>query len=105
MAMIPTIKQYTANHLSLLFLTNLIIQVQAAIPAIKAAIKPIPKVERFAVSVERSPLMMSLAIFPKINGTTIKNEKRAAFPLSFPNNTEVEIVAPLLEIPGSMAMA
>lgn len=41
---------------------------------------------------------MSLATFPKINGTTIKKEKRAALVRSTPNNTEVEIVAPEREI-------
>ena len=48
---------------------------------------------------------MSLAIFPKISGITIKNENRAAFDLSLPSNTDVEIVAPEREIPGSIAIA
>ena len=48
---------------------------------------------------------MSFPIFPKINGTTIKKEKRAAFVLSIPNKTDVDMVAPDLEIPGNMAMA
>ena len=52
-----------------------------------------------------SPENISLAIFPKINGTTIKKEKRAAFSLSIPNSTAVEIVAPDREIPGKMAIA
>ena len=52
-----------------------------------------------------SPDNISLAIFPKINGTTIKKEKRAAFSLSMPSNTEVEIVAPDLDIPGIIATA
>ena len=46
-----------------------------------------------------------MAIFPKINGTTIRKEKRAAFVLSLPKSTEVEIVAPEREIPGNIAMA
>ncbi len=49
--------------------------------------------------------MKSFAIFPNIKGMTIKNEKRAALLLSFPSKTDVEIVAPLLEIPGSIATA
>ena len=53
--------------------------------------------------VEISPDNMSLAIFPKIKGTTIKNENLADFSLSTPSNTEVEIVAPDLEIPGRIA--
>ena len=48
---------------------------------------------------------MSLAIFPKIKGMTIKNENLAALVLSFPNKTDVEIVAPEREIPGNIAMA
>ena len=51
------------------------------------------------------PESASLLIFPKIRGTTIKKEKRAALVLSTPNNTEDEIVAPLLEIPGRIAKA
>ena len=52
-----------------------------------------------------SSLITSLAIFPKIKGTTIKNENLAAFSLSIPNKTEVEIVAPDLDIPGKIAIA
>ena len=48
---------------------------------------------------------MSFPILPKIKGTTIKKEKRAAFVLSIPNKTEVEMVAPDLEIPGKIAIA
>ena len=36
---------------------------------------------------------------------TIKNEKRAASVLSFPKRTDVAIVAPEREIPGSIAIA
>ena len=52
-----------------------------------------------------SPSKMSFATLPKINGTTIKKEKRAALLLSLPNITEVDMVAPDLEMPGSMAIA
>ncbi len=48
---------------------------------------------------------MSLIILPIIKGTTIKNENLAAFVLSIPNKTAVEIVAPDLDIPGKMAIA
>ncbi len=48
---------------------------------------------------------MSFAILPKINGTTIKKENLAAFSLSIPNKTELEIVAPEREMPGKIAMA
>ena len=41
----------------------------------------------------------------RINGTDIKNEKRADFSLSTPNRTDVEIVAPEREIPGNIAIA
>ena len=46
-----------------------------------------------------------MAILPKMRGTTIKKENRAALARSIPNNTEVEMVAPDLEIPGIIAMA
>ena len=52
-----------------------------------------------------SPLDMSLITLPTIKGTTIKNENLAAFVLSIPNKTAVEIVAPDLDIPGKIAMA
>lgn len=35
----------------------------------------------------------------------IRNENRAAFDLSIPNNTEVDMVAPERETPGKIAMA
>ena len=46
---------------------------------------------------------MSFIIFPKINGITIRKENFAAFVLSFPKITEVEIVDPDLEIPGKLS--
>ena len=48
MAIVPTIKQYSANQLNLAFFTKEIIQVQAKMPVKKAAIKPIPKGIRLA---------------------------------------------------------
>ena len=42
-------------------------------------------------------------ITPNIKGITIKKEKRAEYSLSIPNKTEVDIVAPDLEIPGRIA--
>ena len=105
MAKNPTTKQYKAKYFNFDFLTIEIIQVQAKTPATKAAIKPPDNtgIEREPKSLP--PSKMSLAIFPKINGTTIKKEKRAAFSLSIPNKTAVEIVAPDLDIPGNMAIA
>ena len=41
----------------------------------------------------------------KISGTTIRNEKRAAFSLSIPSKTAVDIVAPERDIPGRIAIA
>ena len=58
---------------------------------------------KVVVSYWISPDNISFAIFPKIKGTTIKKEKRAAFSLSIPNSTAVEIVAPEREIPGNRA--
>lgn len=71
----------------------------------KAAIKPRLSGRIPELSTKRSPERMSLDIFPKINGTTIRNENRAAFSLSTPSKTEVDMVAPDLEIPGSIAIA
>ena len=105
MAIKPTITQYTAKYDNLLFFTREIIHVQANKPEIKAATNPNPIAKLFSDENVKSPLNISLAIFPKIKGITIRKEKRAALVLSLPNNTEVEIVAPLLEIPGNIAIA
>ena len=66
---------------------------------------PTINVKKLVSDIDMSPDNISCAIFPKINGMTIKNEKRADFSLSTPNNTDVEIVAPDLEIPGIIAIA
>ena len=105
MAIKPTITQYTAKYDNLLFFTREIIHVQANNPEIKAAINPNPIAKLFSDENVRSPLNKSLAIFPKIKGMTMKKGKRAALVLAVPSNTEVEVVAPLLEIPGNSAMA
>ena len=55
--------------------------------------------------VKASAEIKSLATFPNIKGTTIKNENLAAFSLSIPSKTATEIVAPDLEIPGIIAIA
>ena len=69
------------------------------------AINPKPKTIKFSVPVVNSPNKMSLPIFPKIKGTTIRKENLAAFSRSIPNKTEVEIVAPEREMPGKMEIA
>ena len=97
------IKQTITNNL--LFLTRLIIHVQATIPVINAAINPTLITVIDTSSVVNSLLNKSFAILPKISGTTIKKENRAAFSLSTPRSTEVPIVAPDLDIPGNIAMA
>jgi hypothetical protein len=86
-------------------LTKEIIHLQAISPVIKAAIKPAINGIKDALSAAISPPKISFAILPNIRGTTIKKENRAAFSLSIPSNTEVEIVAPDLDIPGSIAIA
>ena len=78
---------------------------QANAPTKKEEIKPNNR-GKFSVDVnDMSPDKKSFIILPKINGTTIRKEKRADFSLSTPNKTDVEIVAPDLEIPGRMAIA
>ena len=52
-----------------------------------------------------SPENISFDILPIINGTTIKKENLADFSLSIPSKTDVEIVAPDRDIPGSIAIA
>ena len=84
-------------------MTSFIIHLQAKRPVTKALIKPTVKGIRVVVSVLILPPSTSSAIFPKISGTTIKNEKRAARSLSIPKRTEVEMVAPDREIPGKIA--
>ena len=46
-------------------------------------------------------LLISVRETPKIIGIDNKNENLIAFSLLIPNNVAVEIVAPLLEIPGN----
>ena len=86
-------------------MTSDIIHLQAIKPVIKAAKNPAVKGIRAALSDAISPLKISFAILPKMRGTTIKKENRAAFSLSIPRITDVEIVAPDLEIPGRIAIA
>ena len=74
-------------------------------PVINDAINPIAKGVANSEENVNFPSKISLAIFPRINGTTIKNEKRAALVLSIPKRTEAEIVAPDLDIPGRIATA
>lgn len=50
------------------------------------------------------PESTSLATLPKMSGMTIKNENLAALDLSTLSSTAVAIVAPDLEIPGSIAI-
>ena len=72
---------------------------------INAATKPNIREENSELLRFISPERISLTILPNIKGTTIKNENRADFSLSTPSKTDVEIVAPDLEIPGIIAMA
>ena len=50
-------------------------------------------------------LNKSLIILPKINGITIRNENFAVSFFLLPKSNEVHIVAPDLEMPGSIAIA
>lgn len=101
----PTTTQYIAKYFSLLFFTIFIINLHANTPTKKEEIKPKSRGKLSVDVKEIFPDKISFIIFPKINGTTIRNEKRADFSLSTPNKTDVEIVAPDLEIPGIIAIA
>ena len=93
------------KYLSLLFFTSLIIHLQAIIPVINAKIKPIINGRKDSLFIIVSAQVMSLITLPIIKGTTIRKENLAAFSLSIPRITALEIVAPDLEIPGTIAIA
>ena len=54
---------------------------------------------------DKLPSIILLAILPKIRGMTIKKENRVALSRSILSNTASAMVAPLLDIPGRIAMA
>ena len=56
--------------------------------------KPITSGISVALSINMSPLIMSLPILPKMRGTTIRKENRAAFSRSTPSKTDVDIDNP-----------
>lgn len=77
------------------------------IPTINAVANPaaytLLEISDDASSLEKPELITSFATFPRINGTTIKKEKRAACSRSIPKITDVPIVDPEREIPGRIA--
>ena len=82
-----------------------IIHLHANNPVKKAAKKPRVSGPKLIASEKIFPSIRSFATFPKIKGTTIKNENFADDVLSNPKITDVAIVAPDLEIPGKIAIA
>jgi hypothetical protein len=74
-------------------------------PVKKAATKPRANGPKFIASEKIFPSIRSFTTFPKIKGTTIRNENFAEDVLSNPKITDVAIVAPDLEIPGNIAIA
>src|SRR5690606_5612385 len=96
------------KYFSLAFLTKSIIHLQAKSPDIKAAKNPTKsginsKSARVDVEPSSRASKYIFNVAPKISGSTIKNEKRAALDLSSPKRMEVEIVLPEREIPGNKA--
>ena len=89
----------------MLFATTFIISLQANIPVINEEIKPIIKIPNSISLLNISPDNTSFRIAPNITGITIKKENFAASLLLFPKKSEVQIVAPDLEIPGITANA
>ena len=89
----------------MLDLTIPIIHLQANSPVKKAVKKPRVSGPKLIASEKIFPSKRSLATFPKIKGTTIRNENFAEDVLSNPKITDVAIVAPDLEIPGKIAIA
>ena len=86
-------------------MTNKIIHLHANRPVIKAEIKPSNKEMMSKFSKFNSLYNSDLAILPRINGITIIKENLAAFSLSIPIITADAMVAPLLDIPGKIAIA
>ena len=91
--------------MSLLFFTSLIIHLHAKIPVINAKTNPKINGKISLLLAKNSDEVKSFNTFPKIRGTTIRKENLAAFSLSIPSRTAVDIVAPEREIPGIIAIA
>ena len=70
-----------------------------------AAKKPPKRISYCDSFISTAPSSKSLTIFPKISGTTMRNENFAAFSRLMPNKIPVDIVAPEREIPGRIAIA
>ena len=66
---------------------------------------PVIRIEILISLSKISPDKKSFSIAPNITGITIRKENLAASILLFPKKSEVQIVAPDLEIPGITAKA
>ena len=83
----------------------MIINLHAIIPVKKAEINPIINNGEIIRASLFELKRILLAMLPKIRGMTIKKENLAASVLLTPNITAKAIVAPLLDIPGIIAIA
>ena len=66
---------------------------------------PVIRIEILISLSKISPDKKSFSMAPNITGITIRKENLAASLLLFPKKSEVQIVAPDLEIPGITAKA
>ena len=89
----------------MLFATIFNIILHAKTPVKNEDINPIINIEILISLSKISPDKTSFSIAPNITGITIKKENLAASLLLFPKKSEVQIVAPDLEIPGITAQA
>ena len=81
------------------------ISLHAKTPVKNEDINPIISIEIWISLSKICPDKTSFSIAPNITGITIKKENLAASLLLFPKKSEVQIVAPDLEIPGITANA
>ena len=89
----------------MLFATIFNISLHAKTPVKNEDINPIIRIEILISLSKIYPDKTSFSIAPNITGITIKKENLAASLLLFPKKSEVQIVAPDLEIPGIIANA
>jgi hypothetical protein len=109
---IPTIAQYTANHINLPRFTNSIIHLQAKHPITKAAMKPTAIGNQPMDSVPAIASLDGIKIFfksnnasPKIGIITMKNENDATCSRLSPMMIPVAMVLPERLNPGNTATA
>ena len=98
-------RQYSANQLSLAFLTRAIITLQAKRPDTKADTKPRTRGRTPTEEDPNSPPTTSRNVSPRIGTSTMRKENCAMTSLFTPQIRPVEMVVPERERPGTTAKA